>query len=64
MTKRKPLRDGYSINHTVVGWWVDGFCGYLVAGYFEAEELAVAEAGKAIAAAKSTGCPPVWLIRG
>ncbi len=44
--KRRP--PVYAVNHTVIGCWVDGFCGYLVAGYFEAEKLAVAKASKAI----------------
>jgi hypothetical protein len=63
MTKRTLLRHGYEIKRTAVGWWVDGFCGYLVAGCFETEARAVAEASEAIAAAKSTGRRPVWFIQ-
>lgn len=62
MTKRTLQRHGYTIKHSAVGWWVDGACGYMVAGYYPTEALAVTEAGKAIATAKSTGDRPVWLF--
>lgn len=62
MTKRTLQRKGYTVKHAAVGWWVDGVCGYLVAGYFPSEAQAVKEAGKAIATAKASGERPVWLF--
>lgn len=62
MTKRTLQRHGYSVKHTSVGWWVDGACGYLVAGYFPTEGQAVEEAGKAIAQAKAEGRNPSWML--
>lgn len=62
MTKQTLLRRGYAIKHSEkVGWWVDGAYGYLVAGYYPSEALAVGMATKAIAAAKASGSRPCWL---
>ncbi len=63
MSKRTLQRDGYTIKHTAaVGWWVDGVCGYLVAGYYSSEDRAVAGASEAIAAAKARDSRPCWMF--
>ena len=63
MTKRTLQRNGYTIKHTAaVGWWVDGACGLLVAGYFSSEDQAIVEAGKAIAVAKASSSRPCWMF--
>jgi len=62
-------RIGYRIEHTKhVGFWVDGCCGYQVAGYFDSLEEAVDQALAAIQKAQkevqegvSLG-QPVWLF--
>lgn len=38
---RRLARAGYEVKNSEVGWWVDGNCGYLVAGYFGCCEDAV-----------------------
>lgn len=62
MTKRSLLKRGYAVKYGSPGWWVDGAFGYLVAGYYPTEDLAVLEAGKAIAQAKAAGRNPAWLL--
>jgi len=59
----KALPVGYQLKHTdVVGWWVDGRCGYLVTGYYDTREVAVETARGLIAAAKRDNeRRPVWL---
>lgn len=52
---------GYTLKHTpAVGWWVDGACGYPVAGYFDREEEAVVAATSEILEAEGTGEYPSW----
>lgn len=63
MTRRTLKRRGYTIKHSIVGWWVDGFCGYKVGdGYANSEAQAVLDAGNAIAAAKVADRKPIWLF--
>lgn len=54
---------GYAIKHTrAVGWWVDGRCGFLVAGYEHDKAVIVARASQLIAEAKAANRQPSWLI--
>jgi len=63
MGTRDLLKAGYSIKHTdAVGWWVDGLCGFLVAGYFSTKRKAVRKASDAINAAQDGKTHPVWLF--
>lgn len=62
MSRRSLLRAGYTIKHTLIGWWVDGACGYMVSGYHNSQTDAVAAADTAIADAKKARCRPVWLF--
>jgi hypothetical protein len=62
MTKRTLQRHGYIIKHTIVGWWVDGACGYMVSGYHSTEHLAIDAASDAIAKAKAARGRPVWMF--
>lgn len=62
MTKRTLQRKDHTIKHTLVGWWVDGACGYMVSGYHPTEDLAILAAGIAIAEAKNSGRKPCWMF--
>jgi len=31
----------YKLKNTSIGWWVDGYCGYLYVGYFDSAEAAL-----------------------
>ena len=63
MNKRALLRQGYTINHTSVGWWVDGACGYKVSeDYADSEADAIASAVAAIKNATANNERPVWLF--
>lgn len=62
MTKRTLQRHGYTIKHTIVGWWVDGACGYMVSGYHSTEPEAIGAASDAIAKAKAAGSRPAWMF--
>jgi Ser-tRNA(Ala) deacylase AlaX len=67
MTERTMRRKGYQIKHSVVGWWVDGACGYKVAVYFDTKEEAISEASKEIERAKkeiskSIFNQPAWYL--
>ncbi len=58
----KALPAGYVLKYTdVVGWWVDGRCGYLVTGYYQSREHAVETARMMIAAPRRDGERPIWL---
>jgi len=38
MKKFKKLPFPYKLKNTIVGWWIDGYCGYLYVGYFDTKE--------------------------
>ena len=40
-TMKNKLPEPYELKHTSVGWWVDGYCGYLFVGYFDTEHEAI-----------------------
>jgi hypothetical protein len=59
---RTLQRKGYKVKSSAVGHWVDGNCGYRVAGYFSTQTEAVAVAGSRIAETEKNGRRPAWLI--
>lgn len=61
LVRRLHCLGPYEIKHTVIGYWVDGRDGFLVAGYFDKQEDALAEAIDHINRAKKYGGRPVWL---
>lgn len=63
MNIRTLQRKGYEVKSSSVGHWVDGRCGYMVAGYFNTQAEAVTAATDRIAQAIINGAHPVWLIR-
>ena len=60
MAKNNGLPDGYVLKRTMVGWWVDGACGYAVAAYFDTKAEALKEAKRKIREARRTGSWPSW----
>ena len=62
MTTKGLEALGYEVNHThIVGWWVDGCCGYNVAGYQNCEQDAVDAAWLEIQTVRIEGRHPIWL---
>lgn len=61
-TKRSLERMGYVVKHSAVGHWVDGACGYLVAGYYGTQSEAISRAAIAIQQARAAGRRPVWMF--
>ncbi len=59
---RTLQKKGYSVKSSSVGHWVDGRCGYMVAGYFATQALAVEHASSRISQASKSGSWPAWLI--
>ena len=53
---------GYTLNHTSVGWWVDGCCGYGVSGYHDSRYMAVREANCKRTYAIAYGRRPSWIF--
>ena len=63
ITKRTLEKIGYRFKYNEhVGWWADGMYGYLVAGYFESEKLAVDAVENAIESAVAEGRQPSWMF--
>jgi formylmethanofuran:tetrahydromethanopterin formyltransferase len=62
MNRRTLQKHGYTIKHTIVGWWVDGACGYNVASVCDSEQEAINAASAAITAAKQSGSRPCWMF--
>jgi len=56
------IKHNYQINHSHIGWWVDGLCGYLVSGYYSTRKEAVLEAYSRIQKAIKTKEHPVWFF--
>lgn len=59
---RTLQRKGYTVKSSAVGHWVDGRCGFLVAGYYHTQAEAIAEASDRIARAMQSGASPAWLF--
>lgn len=62
MTEQTIERKGYQIKNSVVGWWVDGGYGYLVAGYHDSKKSAVAHASRVIESAETSNIKPLWYL--
>jgi hypothetical protein len=57
------LPDGYVLKNGAPGYFVDGYCGYLVAGYYDTADEAISRALWAIQEAQARGEKygyPVW----
>nr|WP_234288220.1 hypothetical protein [Pseudomonas fluorescens] len=59
---RTLQRKGYTVKSSAAGYWVDGRCGYLVAGYYPSQAEAVIEASTLIVKATQNGARPVWFF--
>ena len=56
-------RHGYELKSSAIGWWVDGACGYLVAGYYQSGHQAARKAVAAINKAATDNEYPSWRFR-
>jgi len=38
---KNKIPEPYELKNTCIGWWIDGYCGYLYVGYFDTKSEAI-----------------------
>lgn len=61
LMKKLKRRGPYQLKHSMVGYWVDGKCGYQVCGYFDERITALKTAIEEIYMAKQQDRNPSWM---